>query len=50
MNSGTYKLWSRKTLARLLTETGFITLQFRGAGRVPYLWMTMVVSGDKASE
>jgi 2-polyprenyl-3-methyl-5-hydroxy-6-metoxy-1,4-benzoquinol methylase len=49
-DGGHIKLWSRKTLARLLTETGFTSLQFRGAGRLPYLWMTMVVSGDKASE
>jgi hypothetical protein len=41
------KLWSRSTLGSLLTETGFENLQFRGAGRLPGLWMTMVMSGDK---
>jgi len=41
------KLWSRKTLARLMTEAGFTNIQFRGAGRLPWLWMTMVMSGDK---
>lgn len=46
-DGGHIKLWSRKTLSRLLTETGFVNLQFRGAGRVPWLWMTMVMSGDR---
>lgn len=38
---------ARKTLTRLLEETGFENIQFRGAGRLPYLWMTMVLSADK---
>ena len=46
-DGGHIKLWSRKTLGRLLAETGFTNLQFRGAGRLPFLWMTMVMSGDK---
>ena len=46
-DGGHIKLWSRKTLSTLFTETGFVNLQFRGAGRVPGLWMTMVMSGDK---
>lgn len=46
-DGGHIKLWSRATLSRLLTETGFVNLQFRGAGRLPGLWMTMVMSGDK---
>lgn len=48
-DGGHIKLWSRRTLFALLEETGFSNLQFRGAGRLPWLWMTMVVSGDKAS-
>jgi 2-polyprenyl-6-hydroxyphenyl methylase/3-demethylubiquinone-9 3-methyltransferase len=46
-DGGHIKLWSRATLFQLLTETGFERLQFRGAGRLPGLWMTMVVSGDR---
>jgi 2-polyprenyl-3-methyl-5-hydroxy-6-metoxy-1,4-benzoquinol methylase len=46
-DGGHIKFWSRKTLMRLLTETGFDNLQFHGAGRLPCLWMTMVMSGDK---
>ncbi len=44
---GHIKLWSRNTLFKLLTEGQFTNLQFRGAGRLPYLWMSMVVSGDR---
>jgi 2-polyprenyl-6-hydroxyphenyl methylase/3-demethylubiquinone-9 3-methyltransferase len=46
-DGGHIKLWSRNTLSTLLAEAGFVNLQFRGAGRVPRLWMTMVMSGDK---
>lgn len=44
---GHIKFWSRATLTRLLTEAGFTGCQFRGAGRLPYLWMTMVMAADK---
>lgn len=44
---GHIKLWSRKTLTALLRETGFINLRFRGAGRIPYLWMTMLMAADR---
>ena len=46
-DGGHIKLWDRATLSQLLTETGFLNLQFRGAGRLPYLWMTMLMAGDK---
>ena len=46
-DGGHIKLWSRKTLSMLLAEAGFQNLQFRGVGRLPGLWMTMVISGDK---
>ena len=48
-DGGHIKLWSRHTLATLLRETGFENLQFRGAGRLPFVWMTMVMSGDRPS-
>lgn len=44
---GHIKFWSHKTLSQLLRETGFTNPQFRGAGRIPYLWMTMLMSGDR---
>ena len=46
-DGGHLKLWSRRTLARLLNQAGFTRLCFRGAGRLPYLWMTMVMSAHK---
>ena len=46
-DGGHIKLWSRVTLTRLLEEAGFQNIEFRGAGRLPFLWMTMVLSGDK---
>lgn len=46
-DGGHIKLWSRVTLTSLLMESGFQNIQFRGAGRVPGLWMTMVMSGEK---
>ncbi len=46
-DGGHIKLWSRRTLSRLLLETGFRNLRFVGAGRLPFLWMTMVMAGDK---
>ena len=46
-DGGHIKLWSRRTLSRLLAEAGFKDIQFRGAGRLPFLWMTMVMSASK---
>jgi 2-polyprenyl-3-methyl-5-hydroxy-6-metoxy-1,4-benzoquinol methylase len=46
-DGGHIKLWSRATLARLLTEAGFRNIQSRGVGRLPYVWMTMLMAGDK---
>lgn len=46
-DGGHIKLWSRRTLSKLLAEAGFVGLQFRGAGRLPGIWMTMVMSGDR---
>jgi 2-polyprenyl-3-methyl-5-hydroxy-6-metoxy-1,4-benzoquinol methylase len=44
---GHIKLWSRRTLSALLTEAGFTGLEFRGAGRMPGVWMTMVAKALK---
>jgi 2-polyprenyl-3-methyl-5-hydroxy-6-metoxy-1,4-benzoquinol methylase len=46
-DGGHIKLWSRATLTQLLRETGFTNLYFRGVGRFPLLWMTMVMAADK---
>jgi 2-polyprenyl-3-methyl-5-hydroxy-6-metoxy-1,4-benzoquinol methylase len=47
-DGGHIKLWSYRTLSRLLADGGFSNFQFRGAGRLPWLWMTMIVAADKA--
>jgi 2-polyprenyl-3-methyl-5-hydroxy-6-metoxy-1,4-benzoquinol methylase len=46
-DGGHIKLWSRRTLSTLLTETGFKNLEFRRAGRWPGFWMTMIVGAKK---
>jgi hypothetical protein len=46
-DGGHIKLWSRWTLSKLLAAMGFEIIQFRGAGRLPYLWMTMGMSEDR---
>ena len=40
---GHIKLWSRKTLTKVLTNSGFTVTQFRGCGRFPYFWMSMII-------
>lgn len=40
---GHIKFWSRKTLTRLFTDEGFQAVSFKGLGRLPWLWMTMLM-------
>ena len=49
-DGGHIKLWSLRSLSSLLSETGFQQLRFSGAGRLPFLWMTMVVSASRPSQ
>jgi 2-polyprenyl-3-methyl-5-hydroxy-6-metoxy-1,4-benzoquinol methylase len=44
---GHIKFWSRKTLTILLEEHGFDVVAFRGVGRIPFLWKSMIVSAVK---
>jgi len=44
-DGGHIKLFSRKTLASLMTEAGFDRITFHGSGRYPYLWKSMVMQG-----
>lgn len=46
---GHIKFWSRQTLGGEMRRAGFANLRFRGAGRVPLLWKSMVMSGDNAT-
>lgn len=44
---GHIKFWSRSTLSRLLTAAGFEIERFTGAGRLPYLWKSMILTARK---
>ena len=46
-DGGHIKFWSRRTLSALLEEVGFGRLEFRGAGRLPYLWNSMILSARR---
>lgn len=45
---GHIKFWSRKTLTRLFEESGFEFVSFTGLGRLPWLWMTMLLEFKNA--
>jgi 2-polyprenyl-6-hydroxyphenyl methylase/3-demethylubiquinone-9 3-methyltransferase len=47
-DGGHIKFWSKRTLAQLLRESGFRNFKFRGVGRMPGLWKTMIVRAEKA--
>ena len=42
-HGGHIKFWSKKTLSRLLTTNGFTVVAFKGCGRVPYFWKSMII-------
>lgn len=44
---GHIKFWSRRTLSSLLVEAGFEIVAFRGAGRWPWLWKSMLIAARK---
>ena len=46
-DGGHIKFWSRRTLTALLQEAGFQVVSFRGAGRWPWLWKSMLLVGRK---
>jgi len=46
-DGGHIKLFSRRTITRLLNEAGFRIVSFGGVGRLPYLWKSMVVVAGK---
>jgi len=43
---GHIKFWSKNTLTQLLTEAGFKVTYFKGCGRVPYFWKSMIVKAE----
>jgi 2-polyprenyl-3-methyl-5-hydroxy-6-metoxy-1,4-benzoquinol methylase len=46
-DGGHIKFWSYATLTAVLLEAGFIAPALRGAGRLPWLWSSMVVAVRK---
>lgn len=46
-DGGHIKFWSRRTLTELLESNGFEVLEFHGAGRLPWLWKSMVLVARK---
>jgi 2-polyprenyl-3-methyl-5-hydroxy-6-metoxy-1,4-benzoquinol methylase len=49
-DGGHIKFWSRETLSRLLVEGGFTDVRFMGAGRVPYIWKSMILIARKPED
>lgn len=45
-DGGHIKFWSRATLTKLLTEQGFRVTEFKGSGRIPYLWKSMLIKAS----
>ncbi len=46
-DGGHIKFWSRKTLSQLLNDAGFRIVRFIGAGRLPFLWKSMIMVAQK---
>jgi 2-polyprenyl-3-methyl-5-hydroxy-6-metoxy-1,4-benzoquinol methylase len=40
---GHIKFWSYQTLKKILEEEGFKVIQFKGSGRIPGLWKSMLI-------
>jgi 2-polyprenyl-6-hydroxyphenyl methylase/3-demethylubiquinone-9 3-methyltransferase len=46
-DGGHIKFWSQRSLTALLQEAGFQVVAFRGAGRWPWLWKSMLLAARK---
>ncbi len=49
-HGGHIKFFSFNTLRRELTNAGFCSIQFEGAGRFPYLWKSMICVAHKPAK
>jgi len=45
-HGGHIKFWSRATLSRILTHAGFTIITFKGCGRYPYFWKSMIIKAE----
>lgn len=43
---GHIKFWSRATLSQLLINNGFAIVSFKGCGRFPYFWKSMIIKAS----
>jgi len=43
---GHIKFWSKATLGKLLTDAGFKVVAFKGCGRAPYFWKSMIIKAQ----
>ncbi len=41
---GHVKFWSKNTLNQLLINHGFKITAFKGCGRIPFIWKSMIIS------
>jgi 2-polyprenyl-3-methyl-5-hydroxy-6-metoxy-1,4-benzoquinol methylase len=46
-DGGHIKFWSVETLSKLYEDSGFTDLTWRGAGRMPLLWKSLVIRGTR---
>jgi 2-polyprenyl-3-methyl-5-hydroxy-6-metoxy-1,4-benzoquinol methylase len=42
-HGGHIKFWSKRTLGKLLSDKGFEVVTFKGCGRMPYFWKSMLI-------
>jgi 2-polyprenyl-3-methyl-5-hydroxy-6-metoxy-1,4-benzoquinol methylase len=43
---GHIKFWSKVTLSKLLSDEGFTVTAFKGCGRFPYFWKSMIIKAE----
>jgi 2-polyprenyl-3-methyl-5-hydroxy-6-metoxy-1,4-benzoquinol methylase len=48
-DGGVIKFFSRRTMEEMLRQQGFVATDFAGAGRLPFVWNSMVVKAKRAS-
>lgn len=46
-DGGHIKFFSKKTLIHMMKQSGFKVFHFSGAGRIPFLWKSMILGGIK---
>ncbi len=47
IEGGHIKFFSRKTITKLVSDNGFVVEDFKGMGRIPFLWKSMLIVARK---